>query len=228
VVSLFGCRRRSYHENEQTFLEVAMSEVGQATTELEYQAFPEIEGRDELQVRIEVPLLVRALHVPTGGRVLETGCGSGAALLELANRIHPTYVAGADIDRGLLDGARSRFAAAGVAADFFQVDVRLLPFSDESFDLVIDFGTCYHIGRPSIALQEISRVLRPGGLFVHETPVSQLLAHPVRSFGRTLPWFAAPALRRHRMAILWAARRKIHDIPCSNLIAPTEAQPGFD
>jgi ubiquinone/menaquinone biosynthesis C-methylase UbiE len=180
----------------------------QATTDREYQVFPEIEGRDDLQVRIEVPLLVRALHLPTGGRLLETGCGSGAALLELANRIHPTYMAGADIDRALLDDARNRFAAAGVAADFFHVDVRSLPFDDESFHLVIDFGTCYHIGRPAVALQEISRVLRPGGVFVHETPISQFLAHPVRSFGRTLPWFAAPTLRRHRVAVLWAARQK--------------------
>ena len=184
-----------------------------ATTDHEYQAFPEIEGRDDLQVRIEVPLLVRALNVPMGGRVLEIGCGSGAALLELANRIHPRYIAGADINRSLLDGARNRFAAAGIAADFFHVDVRSLSFADESFDLVIDFGTCYHIGRPAVALQEISRVLRPGGVFVHETPVSQMLAHPVRSFGRTLPWFTAPTLRRHRMAVLWAARQKDRDRP---------------
>jgi ubiquinone/menaquinone biosynthesis C-methylase UbiE len=185
-----------------------MSGPRQATTDQEYRAFPEIEGRDDLQVRIEVPLLVSALNLPIGGRVLETGCGSGAALLELANRIHPTYIAGADINRSLLDCARNRFAAAGVAADFFHVDVRSLSFGDESFDLVIDFGTCYHIARPAVALQEISRVLRPGGVFVHETPVSQFLAHPVRSFGRVLRWFTAPTLRRHRMAVLWAARQK--------------------
>jgi ubiquinone/menaquinone biosynthesis C-methylase UbiE len=185
-----------------------MNEPRQAAMNREYRVFPEIQGRDDLQVQIEVPLLVRALRVPTGGRMLEIGCGSGAALLELAIRIHPTYVAGADIDRALLDGARNRFTSAGVAADFFHVDVRSLPFADESFDLLIDFGTCYHIGRPAVALQEISRVLRPGGLFVHETPVSQLLAHPVRSFGRTLPWLTAPGLRRCRTAILWAARRK--------------------
>src|SRR2546423_2812686 len=160
----------------------------------EYQTFPEIQGRDELQVRIEVPLLLRTLGLPMGGRMLEVGCGSGAALLELANRLRPTCLVGADIDLGLLDGARNRFAAACVAAQFFRVDVRSLPFANGAFDVVVDFGTCYHIGRPAMALQEISRVLRPGGLFVHETPISQLLAHPIRSFGQHLHCAPVPAL----------------------------------
>jgi ubiquinone/menaquinone biosynthesis C-methylase UbiE len=58
--------------------------------------------------------------------------------------------------------------------------------------MVIDFGTCYHVSGGTqgslMALREITRVLRPGGLFVHETCVAQHLAHPVRSFGRSLPW----------------------------------------
>ena len=178
----------------------------------EYRAFPEIQGRDDLQVRIEVPLLLRALRIPTGGRVLEIGCGSGAALLELTTRLQPRLVAGIDIDRDLLDGARERFARAGTRVDLSHVDVRALPFGDECFDLIIDFGTCYHIGRPSVALREVSRVLCEGGLFVHETKVSQLLAHPVRSFGRWLPWSSAPELRRDRHAVLWAVRRKMRDV----------------
>src|SRR5438045_2666511 len=90
----------------------------------EYQPFPEIQGRDDLQVRIEVPLLLRALGIPMGGRILEIGCGSGAALLELANRLRPTYLVGADIDRALLNQARNRFATARVSAAFFHLDVR--------------------------------------------------------------------------------------------------------
>jgi ubiquinone/menaquinone biosynthesis C-methylase UbiE len=44
-----------------------------------------------------------------------------------------------------------------------QADVRSLPFDDESFDTVFDFGTCHHISAPVRALGEIARVLRPGG-----------------------------------------------------------------
>ena len=59
------------------------------------------------------------------------------------------------------------------------------------------------------ALREVARVLRPGGLFVYETRVAQGLAHPVRSFGRTLPWDTVPSLVRDRSRLLWGMRRKI-------------------
>src|SRR5437867_8224489 len=83
----------------------------------------------------------------------------------------------------------------------------------ERFHSPTSRSTSWSISGPAItspvlqSLQEISRVLRCGGLFVHETPVRQLLAHPVRSFGRHLPWSAAPRLRRDRLAFLWSARR---------------------
>jgi hypothetical protein len=57
-------------------------------------------------------------------------------------------------------------------------------------------------------LREIERVLAVDGLFVHETPLSQLLAHPIRTRGRSLPFGPASALRPDRWAGLWAARRK--------------------
>jgi hypothetical protein len=58
-------------------------------------------------------------------------------------------------------------------------------------------------------LNEISRVLRVGGLFVHETRLAQRLAHPVRSLRRKLPWNAVPMLAPDQSAVLWAARRRV-------------------
>jgi SAM-dependent methyltransferase len=179
----------------------------------EYASFGNAEARNGLQERLEIPLMIGALGLPRGGRVLEVGCGRGIALPVLAGRLLPVSLTAVDIDETLVAVARARVAASGIVATVVEGDVRSLPFDDQSFDLVIDFGTCYHIsGGPRgavAAMSEIARVLAPGGLFVHETPVAQHLAHPVRSFGRTLPWSKLRGFVRHRSAVLWTARRWI-------------------
>lgn len=176
--------------------------------EREYRPFPNESGRNSRQAAIEVPLMVRALGLPAGGRVLEVGCGRGVAIPALARLLGPTRLAGLDLDPSLLEEARARADAAGIAVELVPGDLRRMPFPDGSFDLVVDFGTCYHIARAAQALAEVARVLAPGGLFVHETPLSQLFAHPLRSFGRRMPWRSAPGFERHRGALLWTARRR--------------------
>ena len=174
----------------------------------EYRPFPNEEGRNSRQASLEVPLMIRALGLPAKGRVLEVGCGRGVALPVLGRTLRPSRLVGLDADAVLLGHARSRLAEAGVTAELVPGDVRRMPFPDAAFDLVVDFGTCYHIACPEVALAEIARVLAPGGLLVHETPLSQLLSHPVRSFGRRIPWRLAPLFERQRTAILWTARRR--------------------
>jgi len=178
-----------------------------------YQRFGNVEARNGLQERLEIPLLLRALRPPLGARVLEVGCGRGVALPVLAERLRPTSLVGVDLDPVLVEIARQRVGAVGLAATIVHSDLRDLPFDDGSFDLVIDFGTCYHVsgGTAGVhrALREVARVLAPGGRFIHETPVAQHLAHPVRSFGRRLPWSAHPSLVPERRAVLWSMRRKV-------------------
>jgi SAM-dependent methyltransferase len=191
---------------------VRLEHVGIPPTGIDYAAFPNVEARNGLHARVEVPLLLRALRIPRGGRVLEVGCGRGVALSVLAVRLTPFALFGLDVDPTLLEVASWRLRVARVAATLVEADVRAIPLDTASFDLVVDFGTCYHVSGGAdgarAALREVARVLRPGGLFVHETPVAQHLAHPLRSFGRTLPWRAAPTLVPDRVALLWAARRK--------------------
>ena len=173
-----------------------------------YRPFPNLAHRNVLQQRLEVPSLVHLLALPAGRRMLEIGCGRGVALVALARLCRPAYLAGVDIDEELVAEARTMLARAGAEAELIVGDVRALPFADSSFDVVVDFGTCYHVDRPDAALAEIERVLAARGLFVHETPFGQLLAHPARSLGRSLPWAQAPRLRRERTALLWSRRVK--------------------
>jgi ubiquinone/menaquinone biosynthesis C-methylase UbiE len=174
----------------------------------DYRPFQLIAHRNAAQRYFEVPALARGLRLPRGARVLEVGCGPGNALCALARECEPSLLVGLDIDGDLLATANTAVEREGVSATLVPGDVRQLPFHTESFDVVVDFGTCYHIAEPELALREIERVLVRGGLFVHETPLAQLVAHPVRSFGRILPWASAPRLRRDRTALLWSSRAK--------------------
>ena len=178
----------------------------------EYRPFDNVEARNGLQALVEIPLMIRALRLPRGGSVLEIGCGRGIALPVLFDRLEPHELVGLDVDVALLAEAQARVWRTGTEATLVEGDVRDLPFESDRFDLVIDFGTCYHAsdtmeGRGAV-LGEVSRVLRDGGLFVHETRMAQRLAHPVRSLGRTMPWWSAPALAPERSAVLWGTRRK--------------------
>lgn len=174
----------------------------------EYRPFPNEEGRNTRQAEWEIPALVRAMGLPTGARILEVGCGRGIALPVLDRLCSPRRLVGLDIDEELLVEAAANLREYGTKAELHRGDVRRIPFGDEAFDVIIDFGTLYHIAKPQVALGEIARVLASGGTFVYETKASQVLAHPIRSRGRRLPEPAAYDLRRRRWAILWASRTK--------------------
>ena len=174
----------------------------------DYRAFPDVGARNWLQEVVEIPLAVRLLGVHSSQRVLEIGCGRGVALPVINRLCRPRHLTGLDTDVALIAQARRRLDSTAIDAGLCAGDVRVLPFAGDSFDVVIDFGTCYHIAQPELALMEIGRVLRVGGVFVHETPLSQFLAHPIRSRSRALPWSSAPMLQRFHSALLWSSRRK--------------------
>lgn len=153
----------------------------------EYQPFPNEEGRNTRQAQLEIPAMVRALGIPSDARILEVGCGRGIALPVLDQLCSPRRLVGLDIDPELLAEAAANLREHGTTAELCTADVRRMPFAAESFDVIIDFGTLFHIARPQAAAAEIARVLSPSGMFVHETKASQLLAHPVRSRGRGHP-----------------------------------------
>ena len=95
-----------------------------------------------------------------GERVLEIGCGTGCDLLQFAR--HGAHATGVDITPKHLELARTR---VGNLAIVLRADGRNLPFPDASFDYVYSHGVVHHSDEPRRIVQEIFRVLRPGGCF---------------------------------------------------------------
>ena len=107
-----------------------------------------------------------ASSVPSGGRILEVGCGPGRLSHVLAGQ-HGLDVTGVDLDPAMIDRARARAArsreAGGRTASFVVGDVASLAFPDASFDLVVSTLSMHHWDDPAAGLVEIARVLRPSG-----------------------------------------------------------------
>ncbi len=95
-----------------------------------------------------------------GERVLEVGCGTGCDLLQFGK--HGADVVGVDITPEHLRLARER---VGGLAEVRQADATELPFEDASFDYVYSHGVIHHIEKPRRVVEEIFRVLKPGGRF---------------------------------------------------------------
>jgi ubiquinone/menaquinone biosynthesis C-methylase UbiE len=97
----------------------------------------------------------------TGTRLLDVGCGNGAATVRLARRF-PVAVTGVDLDADQIRLARA--AAAGwPEVRSLVADARRLPFVSDAFDLVWTNKTTHHIPLWQEAFQEMVRVLQPGG-----------------------------------------------------------------
>jgi SAM-dependent methyltransferase len=104
-------------------------------------------------------------------RVLDLGCGNGALLLELGDRIASGI--GVDSSRKMLDLAQRR--ARGSAKLAFQpIDGPSLPFADGAFDLVVSFLSFRYLDWDPI-LAEIRRVLAPEGRLLVIDMVEQAL-----------------------------------------------------
>jgi len=112
--------------------------------------------------------------LPRGGRALEIGCGYGRNLVALASR-DARLVVGSDPQMDELRRARGRVDAAGTRAPVAlvrQEDERL-PFRDGSFDLVVLWQVLEHVfgrARKRAVIAEATRVLKPGGHVLIETP----------------------------------------------------------
>ena len=104
-------------------------------------------------------------HLKSGMRVLDFGCGPGTITVGLARAVEPGEVHGIDMEETQIELARAAAAAGGHDNATFHVgNVYELPFEDGSFDAAHCHAVLMHVPETQRALQEVKRVLKPGGI----------------------------------------------------------------
>jgi SAM-dependent methyltransferase len=93
--------------------------------------------------------------------VLEVGCGLGTDAINFARR--GARYTGVDLTEASIDLVRRRFEFESLTADLRVADAEALPFDADSFDLVYSHGVLHHTPDTQQAIDEVHRVLRPGG-----------------------------------------------------------------
>ncbi len=106
-----------------------------------------------------------AIRLPDEARILEVGCGNGAATRLIVEHLDPAELVGVDPSAGLIEMAVAAFSDEPRAA-FTVGDAVDTGQPAESCDLVIAHTVYSHLTAPDAALAEAHRVLKPGGRLV--------------------------------------------------------------
>jgi ubiquinone/menaquinone biosynthesis C-methylase UbiE len=128
-------------------------------------------------------------NLPAGADMLEVAPGPGFLSIEMAKygRFH---VAALEISKTFVEQARRNAADAGVAVEVHEGNASAMPFAENSFDLLVCRAAFKNFSEPGKALEEMHRVLRPGGSGVivdlrRDTPIAAIRKY-VNGMGTSL------------------------------------------
>ncbi|MBW4649842.1 MAG: methyltransferase domain-containing protein [Kastovskya adunca ATA6-11-RM4] len=110
-------------------------------------------------------------YLQPGMKLLDCGCGSGTITLGFAKIIAPSTAIGTDIESSQVGLAWENAQSQGISnVEFREGSVYELPFSDRAFDAAFSHAVFEHLQSPLKALQELFRVLKPGGVLGLRSP----------------------------------------------------------
>ncbi len=141
-----------------------------------YQAIwkPKLEREGEAPYRggnLRVDLALEIL--PPGGKLLDVGCGSGTLGSVLLADGRYDEVHGLELSEEAAARARDR----GLNAIAFNLNSGEFPYPDSTFDTVTCLAVIEHVPDPRRLLDEIARVMKPGGTLLLDTPNIRYAKH---------------------------------------------------
>ncbi|KUH80881.1 MULTISPECIES: phthiotriol/phenolphthiotriol dimycocerosates methyltransferase [unclassified Mycobacterium] len=171
--SMYRYFTRRLRPNDSAFLNVGYEEDPPMALPLEASDEPD-------RYYIQLYHATAAQADISGKDVLEVGCGHGGGASYLARTMHPASYTGLDLNSEGIAYCQKRHKVDNL--NFMEGDAQSLPFADESFDAVVNVESSVHYPQFSRFLDEVARVLRPGG---------HLLYTDFRSPGSVAAWEAA-------------------------------------
>lgn len=149
------------------------------------------------EMRYDLVAAAARKGLPGGSTLLDLGCGS-ALVADRLTDLNFTYI-GMDFGGPHIKYAKDKYSTrtGTMATGFVRGDGEHLPFDDGTFDVVVMSEVIEHLLRPELAVWQIARVLKPGGIFVMTTnnasevplraPTSHLFAWIEKILGATFP-----------------------------------------
>ena len=120
--------------------------------------------------------------------VLDAGCGQGKSFRLLIEHFSPQRLIGVDAEVKCLQHAQSEALKEKIPIELRHCDIAALDVADASVDLVFCHQTFHHLSRQQMALAQMFRVLKPGGLllfaestraYIHSWMIRLLFRHPM-------------------------------------------------
>jgi ubiquinone/menaquinone biosynthesis C-methylase UbiE len=142
--------------------------------------------------------------LPAGADILEVAPGPGYMAVEMARR--GFAVTAMDVSHTFVQFAADYATAQGVAARFRQGDAGAMPFAAESFDRIVCQAAFKNFTEPLKALNEMHRVLRPGGRAIIEDMWGEATGADIRAEVQRMKLSAMDAFMTRR-TLTWLRRR---------------------
>jgi ubiquinone/menaquinone biosynthesis C-methylase UbiE len=118
-----------------------------------------------IQEKYEIRILRKMSLIKNIGTALEIGCGSGNGSRLIRKYFSARKIIAVDLDEKMIRLAKKRHDGL---ATFLVMDASKLEFPDKTFDAIFDFGIIHHIPNWQECLNELKRVLKPGGELILE------------------------------------------------------------
>lgn len=133
---------------------------------------------------------VLAQALPLGGAVLEIGTGKGRFLVELARHVAAVTTVDIAAEEQQCAQLNARYAGVEEKIQFVVQDAARLPWPDAMFDAAVTMNAVHHIAHFEQVLEEMLRVVKPGGKIVladFSPRGFQIIARAHRAEGKTHP-----------------------------------------